>query len=220
MSNCHFWSQIVNPYQCLVFLSAAEDQRPRNYVSSCCCYFCIFLHDLCIINSNQRLTPISTYLPAWLNLPIPIYQHLLTYPYLPTSTNLSLPTYVHLPLPIPIYLCRLRSWYRSFTVRIWIKPTEFILNGNNRSKNSAPFNFTTRVVHRASNFPPYGGFDGPKLDRKLIYSKFRPIRVFRDSSEQDLPENPFYSCTFTPNEQVREENIFMLLINVTWNNYL
>ena len=103
MSNCHFWSQIVNPYQCLVFLSAAEDQRPRNYVGSCCCYFCIFcmIYALSTPTSVWPLSlpiylPDSTYLSLSTNIysHIPTYQHLLTYPYLPTSTYLYLSLYI------------------------------------------------------------------------------------------------------------------------------
>ena len=44
--------------------------------------------------------------------------------------------------------------------------------------------------------------DGHKLDRKLVYSKFRPMKVFRDTSEPDQPDNAFCSCAFTPTDQV------------------
>lgn len=52
-----------------------------------------------------------------------------------------------------------------------------------RPKNSAPMNFTTRYSRRALN-PPYGGPDGFKLDRKLIYSKFRPVKTYRYESQK------------------------------------
>ena len=32
---------------------------------------------------------------------------------------------------------------------------------------------------RGSYFPPYGGPDGRKLSRKLLYSKFRPVKTYR-----------------------------------------
>jgi hypothetical protein len=41
-------------------------------------------------------------------------------------------------------------------------------------------------------FPPFGGTDGRKLDRKLIHSRFRPIRTFRCSDDQETIENTFY----------------------------
>ena len=45
-----------------------------------------------------------------------------------------------------------------------------------RSRRAAPLNFTARHS-RKSLFPPFGGPDGSKLDRKLLYSRFRPIKV-------------------------------------------
>ena len=45
-----------------------------------------------------------------------------------------------------------------------------------RSRRAAPLNFTARHS-RKSIFPPFGGPDGSKLDRKLLYSRFRPIKV-------------------------------------------
>uniref|UniRef100_T1J9J0 DDB1- and CUL4-associated factor 1 n=1 Tax=Strigamia maritima TaxID=126957 RepID=T1J9J0_STRMM len=46
-------------------------------------------------------------------------------------------------------------------------------------RNCAPTNFTARAQRRPL-FPPFGGVDGSKMDRKLIFSRFRPVRVYRD----------------------------------------
>ncbi len=48
-----------------------------------------------------------------------------------------------------------------------------------RPKNSAPLNFTARFVRSSFMCPPYGVPDGLKLNRKLVYSKFRSVRAFR-----------------------------------------
>ena len=45
---------------------------------------------------------------------------------------------------------------------------------NPRSRRDAPLYFTVRHS-RKSLFPPFGGPDGQKLNRKLIYSRFRPV---------------------------------------------
>lgn len=63
-----------------------------------------------------------------------------------------------------------------------------------KSKNTAPMNFAVRIQKR-SLYPPFGGLDGAKLDRKLIYSRFRPIRSYRTDAET------FTCCAFSPCEQ-------------------
>ncbi|KAM7301190.1 DDB1 and CUL4-associated factor 1 isoform X3 [Ixodes scapularis] len=55
-------------------------------------------------------------------------------------------------------------------------------------RNSAPISMPSRL-QRSQVFPPAGGFDGAKLHRKFIYSRFRPVRTFRDP---DGSSN--YSC--------------------------
>lgn len=55
-------------------------------------------------------------------------------------------------------------------------------------RNSAPVSMPSRL-QRSQVFPPAGGFDGAKLHRKFIYSRFRPVRTFRDP---DGSSN--YSC--------------------------
>ena len=47
-------------------------------------------------------------------------------------------------------------------------------------------------------FPPFGGSEGRKLDRQLLYSRFRPIRTYRCADEQETIENTFYSCAVMP----------------------
>merc|ERR1719186_387660 len=64
--------------------------------------------------------------------------------------------------------------------------------GQRPSRAAAP-NFTARQSKK-SLFPPCGGRDGSKLDRKLIYSRFRPVKsVLEQESEVDY----FTSCAFS-----------------------
>lgn len=63
-----------------------------------------------------------------------------------------------------------------------------------KSKNTAPTNFAVRFQKRAA-YPPHGGLYGAKFDRKLIYSRFRPIRTYRSDEET------FTCCAFSPCEQ-------------------
>ena len=61
-----------------------------------------------------------------------------------------------------------------------------------RPKHSAAWNLTSRMMQRQL-FPPYGGFEGARLDRKFLYSRFRPVRTYRCAEEQDQTEqNIFY----------------------------
>lgn len=64
-----------------------------------------------------------------------------------------------------------------------------------RSRRAAPLNFTSRYSKK-SLFPPYGGPDGLKLDRRLIYSRFRPVKSFR-AGGGDREDNVFTSCAFS-----------------------
>eukprot|EP00092_Neocalanus_flemingeri_P098180 GFUD01125193.1.p1 GENE.GFUD01125193.1~~GFUD01125193.1.p1 ORF type:complete len:1498 (-),score=483.98 GFUD01125193.1:148-4641(-) len=68
-----------------------------------------------------------------------------------------------------------------------------------RSRRAAPLNFTSRYSKK-SLFPPYGGPDGSKLDRKLVYSRFRPVKSFRAGGD-DREENVFTSCAFSGDSQ-------------------
>ena len=68
-----------------------------------------------------------------------------------------------------------------------------------RPKNSAPANFVTRLSARMSVYPPFGGPDGGRLNRKLIYSRFRPVKTFRANAEQDNnQDNNFTACALMP----------------------
>merc|ERR1719422_2956212 len=49
-------------------------------------------------------------------------------------------------------------------------------------------------------YPPYGGPDGRKLDRKLIYSRFRPVKSFRAGGD-DREENLLTCCAFSGDDQ-------------------
>ncbi|XP_069792896.1 DDB1- and CUL4-associated factor 1-like isoform X1 [Narcine bancroftii] len=66
-----------------------------------------------------------------------------------------------------------------------------------KQRRQAPLNFTSRVTHRAA-FPKYGGVDGGCFDRHLIFSRFRPISVFRESDEEG---SGFTCCAFSARER-------------------
>ncbi|GCB66585.1 hypothetical protein scyTo_0000617 [Scyliorhinus torazame] len=66
-----------------------------------------------------------------------------------------------------------------------------------KQRRQAPLNFTSRVTHRAA-FPKYGGVDGGCFDRHLIFSRFRPISVFRESDEEG---SGFMCCAFSARER-------------------
>eukprot|EP00070_Physeter_catodon_P015870 XP_023974161.2 LOW QUALITY PROTEIN: DDB1- and CUL4-associated factor 1-like [Physeter catodon] len=66
-----------------------------------------------------------------------------------------------------------------------------------KQRRQAPINFTSRLNRRAS-FPKYGGVDGGCFDRHLIFSRFRPISVFRDANED---ESGFTCCAFSARER-------------------
>jgi len=51
-----------------------------------------------------------------------------------------------------------------------------------RNLQKAPTNTVQRLMARQQK-PPVGGFGGMKLTRKLIYSRFRYLRVFRDENQ-------------------------------------
>ncbi|XP_040569927.1 DDB1- and CUL4-associated factor 1 isoform X2 [Lepeophtheirus salmonis] len=70
-----------------------------------------------------------------------------------------------------------------------------------RPRMSAPYNFATRYTLR-SIFPPFGGPDGRKLDLKLMYGRFRPVKTFRPSIEsENRQDNNFSSVAITPDDQ-------------------
>lgn len=60
------------------------------------------------------------------------------------------------------------------------------------NRDSAPLNITTRIQRRPI-FPRFGGTNGSKMDRKFIYSRFRPIRSYRDPESS----SSFSSCAFS-----------------------
>ncbi|OQR72482.1 protein VPRBP-like, partial [Tropilaelaps mercedesae] len=59
-------------------------------------------------------------------------------------------------------------------------------------KMRAPFNVTQRLSRRQTDWP-WGGCYGARLTRKFIYSKFKPVRTFR---EPEMPAN-FTCCSFS-----------------------
>ncbi|XP_052603388.1 DDB1- and CUL4-associated factor 1-like isoform X1 [Peromyscus californicus insignis] len=92
-----------------------------------------------------------------------------------------------------------------------------------KQRRQAPRNFTSRVNRRAL-FPKYGGVDGGCLDRHLIFSRFRPISVFRESHEY---ESGFTCCAFSARErflmlgtysgQLKLYNVFSGLEEASYN---
>ena len=64
------------------------------------------------------------------------------------------------------------------------------------NRNAAPLNMTVRLQKRQI-LPPFGGMFGTNLDRRFIYSKFRPIRTYRDSEGS----SSFTSCAFSHVDQ-------------------
>ncbi|XP_050398769.1 DDB1- and CUL4-associated factor 1 [Patella vulgata] len=60
-----------------------------------------------------------------------------------------------------------------------------------RGQKTAPINFTTRYLNR-SIYPRNGGLDRAKYDRKLIYSRFRPVKTFKDTEDDG-----FACCALT-----------------------
>uniref|UniRef100_T1J8Z3 Uncharacterized protein n=1 Tax=Strigamia maritima TaxID=126957 RepID=T1J8Z3_STRMM len=63
-------------------------------------------------------------------------------------------------------------------------------------RRRAPANFSSRVQCRPV-FPQFGGDEGSKMDRKLIYSRFCPVKVFKNGDEGDR----FTSVTFMSCDQ-------------------
>lgn len=63
------------------------------------------------------------------------------------------------------------------------------------NRHNAPLNIALRVQRREIS-PRFGGMFGTKFDRKFIYSRFRPIRVFRD-----LEFGHVTTCAFSYSDQ-------------------
>ncbi|KAL2101978.1 hypothetical protein ACEWY4_003739 [Coilia grayii] len=66
-----------------------------------------------------------------------------------------------------------------------------------KQRRQAPANFTPRHTRRTA-YPKYGGVDGGCFDRHLIFSRFRPISVFREADED---ESGFMCCAFSARER-------------------
>ncbi|XP_007562295.1 protein VPRBP [Poecilia formosa] len=66
-----------------------------------------------------------------------------------------------------------------------------------KQRRQAPINFTSRHSRRVI-YPKYGGVDGGCFDRHLIFSRFRPISVFREADED---ESGFTCCAFSARER-------------------
>uniref|UniRef100_A0A8C5DEE4 DDB1- and CUL4-associated factor 1 n=1 Tax=Gouania willdenowi TaxID=441366 RepID=A0A8C5DEE4_GOUWI len=66
-----------------------------------------------------------------------------------------------------------------------------------KQKRQAPISFTSRHTQRVI-YPKYGGVDGGCFDRHLIFSRFRPISVFREADED---ESGFMCCAFSARER-------------------
>ncbi|KAL4655686.1 protein VPRBP-like [Arapaima gigas] len=66
-----------------------------------------------------------------------------------------------------------------------------------KQRRQAPTNFAPRHMRRVV-YPKYGGVDGGCFDRHLIFSRFRPISVFREAEED---ESGFVCCAFSARER-------------------
>ncbi|RWS31137.1 protein VPRBP-like isoform X3 [Leptotrombidium deliense] len=60
------------------------------------------------------------------------------------------------------------------------------------NRNAAPLNMAVRLQKREI-LPRFGGVYGKKFDRKFIYSRFRPVRTYRDAEGA----SSFTSCAFS-----------------------
>ena len=69
-----------------------------------------------------------------------------------------------------------------------------------RPKCSAPLNFATRFARRGSARPPFGGSDGRRLDRKYVYSRFRPVKTYRVDDGEAGDSTQFTSCAIMPDD--------------------
>ena len=133
-----------------LLLSAAEGQRPRNYLncacSSSCWIFCLSVHyhlqppcyrtnELPLIFPSPFLLVSNSFLsfslslqPAYIYLPTYIY--LSTSTYLPTSTYLHLPTFIYLPtstyLCLPIYVHLPTSTYLCPPTYIYLPMSNYL----------------------------------------------------------------------------------------------
>ena len=59
-------------------------------------------------------------------------------------------------------------------------------------------NFLSRMTARAAGLRSYGRA-GERLDKRLIYSRFRPVRVFRGGADSGQhSENYFTACAVMP----------------------
>ncbi|ESO82730.1 hypothetical protein LOTGIDRAFT_184499, partial [Lottia gigantea] len=64
-----------------------------------------------------------------------------------------------------------------------------------RGRTTAPANFTMRLLNRPI-FPKHGGLRGSRFDRKFIYSRFRPVKTYKDNDDDG-----FACCALTPCER-------------------
>lgn len=60
------------------------------------------------------------------------------------------------------------------------------------NRNSAPVSMPRRLQQKQI-FPSYGGLHGGNYDRKYVYSKFRPVKTYRDAEDT----SSFTSCAFS-----------------------
>ncbi|XP_046399943.1 DDB1- and CUL4-associated factor 1 [Ischnura elegans] len=63
-------------------------------------------------------------------------------------------------------------------------------------RNAVPANVAVRLTRRPI-YPPHGGYDGARLDRRLVHSRFFPVRSFRLVDDEGF----FTCCQFLPDDQ-------------------
>ena len=84
-----------------------------------------------------------------------------------------------------------------------------------RPKSSAPLNFATRFARRCGARPPFGGSDGHRLDRKYVYSRFRPVKTYRgeDPGEGETSSTQFTSCAIMPDDSFILAGTYQVRLN-------
>lgn len=63
-------------------------------------------------------------------------------------------------------------------------------------KRSAPYNLAARF-HQRSAFPVGGGYDGVRADLRFVFSRFRPVRTYKDPENEET----FTCCSFSAKDE-------------------
>lgn len=80
-----------------------------------------------------------------------------------------------------------------------------------KAKNSAPTNYAMRIARRSLAL---AGNDASRLDRKLVYSRFCPVRTFRLSEDDGF----FTCCEFLVSNIIMRVGILDILKQMKKNS--